>query len=408
MPKNLTPSHSRHPLWASMAALYLNGLLYAVWGVNIAVIRIRFDLSEGALSLALAAVAVGGIATMAMASRIVTRKGSRYTAMVSGLLMGGSASFILVISQFMPLLALLFVFGIFVAAHDISVNTQVASLERLSGKPMIGALHGSFSAGGLSGALLSSYWQGASLPAEANFLVPAAAGAAVILLTWRFMIPREAESTSPGSEDAADTGLAGECHKGVRARLLLLGLLAFSALVVEGAFYDWAAVYMREVVKAPASWVGYGYAAFAVGLVSGRLSGDWIRSRIAHQLLIAVGWIVAAGGLAAVLALRSPAEVVAGFFFTGLGISNIIPLLFSTAARLAVQGGMPASEGLAIATRIGYIGLLAGPLIVGPVAEFVGLRLSLLSLGIALSFTCAGWLLLSRRTAGKPWDISVA
>ncbi|EMO3786394.1 hypothetical protein RJ528_006207, partial [Klebsiella oxytoca] len=60
MPKNLTPSHSRHALWASMAALYLNGLLYAVWGVNIAVIRIRFDLSEGALSLALAAVAVGG------------------------------------------------------------------------------------------------------------------------------------------------------------------------------------------------------------------------------------------------------------------------------------------------------------------------------------------------------------
>ena len=69
---------------------------------------------------------------------------------------------------------------------------------------------------------------------------------------------------------------------------------------------------------------------------------------------------------------------------------------------------MPASEGLAITTRIGYIGLLAGPLLVGPVAEFVGLRLSLLSLGIALSFTCAGWLLLSRRTAGKPWNISVA
>ena len=74
---------------------------------------------------------------------------------------------------------------------------------------------------------------------------------------------------------------------------------------------------MREVVKSPASWVGYGYAAFAVGLVS-------------------------------------------------------------------------------------------GPLIVGPVAEFIGLHLSLLSLGIALSFTCAGWLALSRRTGGKPWDISAA
>ncbi|MCS0522644.1 hypothetical protein [Enterobacter hormaechei] len=69
---------------------------------------------------------------------------------------------------------------------------------------------------------------------------------------------------------------------------------------------------------------------------------------------------------------------------------------------------MPASEGLAITTRIGYIGLLAEPLIVGPVAEFVGLRLSLLSLGIALSFICAGWPLLSRRTGGQPWNISAA
>ncbi|PNC07969.1 hypothetical protein CK477_21750 [Enterobacter cloacae] len=145
---------------------------------------------------------IGGIATIAIASRIVTRKGSRYTAVVSGLLMGGSASLILVLPQFMPLLALLFVFGIFVAAHDISVNTQVASLERLYGKPMIGALHDSFSAGGLSGALLSSYWQGASITAEANFLVPAAVRSAVILLTWSFMIPREAEKTSSADNGA--------------------------------------------------------------------------------------------------------------------------------------------------------------------------------------------------------------
>ncbi|PNC07968.1 hypothetical protein CK477_21745 [Enterobacter cloacae] len=81
---------------------------------------------------------------------------------------------------------------------------------------------------------------------------------------------------------------------------------------------------MREVVKAPASWVGYGYAAFAVGLVSGRLSGDWIRARIAHQALIATGWIVAAGGLGAVLALRSPTDVVAGFFLGSVWISKII------------------------------------------------------------------------------------
>lgn len=84
-----------------------------------------------------------------------------------------------------------------------------------------------------------------------------------------------------------------------------------------------------------------------------------------------------------------------GAHLTHADISQILALL-------------PASEGLAVTTRNGYIGLLAGPLIVGPVAEFVGLRLSLLILGIELSFTCAGWLVLSRRTGGQPWNIRAA
>ncbi|SYP12314.1 major facilitator superfamily protein [Klebsiella pneumoniae] len=394
----------RPPLLVSMAALFINGVLYATWGVSIPVIRSKFTVSEAELSLALAAVAMGGIVTMAGSSRIINRYGSRTSAMVSGVMMAFCASGIMLIPQYAPLVLLLILFGIFTAANDIALNTQVSALERHSGRSLIGMLHASFSAGGLTGSLLSGTWTHTGLGAEASFLVPSAIGALVILCTFRYMVPLSVEQSS---ENICDKMVASSnwSLKATRRRLKLFGLLAFSALVVEGAFYDWSAIYMREIVYAPAAWSGYGYASFSFGLIAGRFSGDWIRDRIAHQKVVGYGGALSLAGLIAVLINFSAPTVILGFLLTGMGISNIIPLLFSSSAKLAVNSGLSPSEGLAITTRFGYAGLLAGPLIVGPAAEAVGLRVALATLGVALFLTCTGWLLLSARTSGMPWRL---
>ncbi|WP_334634642.1 MFS transporter [Klebsiella pneumoniae] len=119
----------RPPLLVSMAALFINGVLYATWGVSIPVIRSKFTVSEAELSLALAAVAMGGIVTMAGSSRIINRYGSRTSAMVSGVMMAFCASGIMLIPQYAPLVLLLILFGIFTAANDIALNTQVSHLN---------------------------------------------------------------------------------------------------------------------------------------------------------------------------------------------------------------------------------------------------------------------------------------
>lgn len=181
------------------------------------------------------------------------------------------------------------------------------------GKSLIGVLHGSFSAGGLSGALLASHWHAFSLSTQANFYLPGVAGAVIVLLTFRLMIssaPEKQIHTPTEQNDRTDSTLL---KKIARRRLRWLGFLAFTALIIEDAFYDWVAVYMREVVKAPDSWIWYGSAAFSVGLVTGRLSEDWVRDRLAHQYLIAGGWLVASGGLTTVLLVVSPSQVVFGF-----------------------------------------------------------------------------------------------
>lgn len=387
---------------ATMVVLFCNGLLYATWGVSVPLVKDKFALSEGTLSLAMAAVAIGGIVTMAAAGRWIARTGSGRASAHSGLLMALAAAPILLVPNYPGLLVLLFAYGTVAAANDVAANAQVAHLEKISGRSLIGSVHGSFSVGGLVGALIASAWTASSWPSAGNFLWMAGAAVLVIACASRYL-KNEPSVQESAAEAAAATALPDAV---VRRRLRLFGVIAFAALVVEGAFYDWAAVYMREVAQAPISWVGAGYAAFAVSMALGRLGGDWLRDRYHHQVIIAGSGVVGVAGLAVVLANYSPLMVVIGFLITGFGLANFIPVLFSSAGKLSAHAGWPASQGLAVTTRIAYVGLLAGPLLIGPVAELVGLRLSLLSLVLAIAAITAGWLLLSCANAGTPWVIT--
>lgn len=387
---------------ATMAMLFCNGLLYATWGVSMPVIKDTFSLSEGTLSLAMVAVAMGGIVTMAAAGRWIARTGSGRSSRYSGLLMALAAAPVLLVPDYPVLLALLFAYGTMTAANDVAANAQVAYLEKISGRSLIGSVHGSFSAGGLVGALIASVWLASSWPSAANFLWLAGTTVLVIACASRYL---KNEPSGHGLIDDAPSSTAFP-DAVVRKRLKLFGVIAFAALVVEGAFYDWSAVYMREVALAPASWVGAGYAAFAVAMALGRLGGDWLRDHYHHQIVIAGSGIAGVTGLGVVLANHSPLMVVIGFLITGFGLANFIPVLFSAASKLSAHVGWPASQGLAITTRIAYVGLLVGPLLIGPIAELVGLRLSLLSLLLAIVTMTIGWLLLSRTSSGTPWHIA--
>ncbi len=64
----------------------------------------------------------------------------------------------------------------------------------------------------------------------------------------------------------------------------------------------------------------------------------------------------------------TPVWVMAGCALTGLGIANVVPLLFRSAARTTFDG-----RGLAIVTGVGYAGFLVGPPLVGFAANAVGL-----------------------------------
>jgi fucose permease len=158
------------------------------------------------------------------------------------------------------------------------------------------------------------------------------------------------------------------------ASLLGLGALAFAVLLCEGAAADWSAVYLRNDLGTGPEYAVAGFGAFSLAMAVGRLCGDRLVLRFGPVAVVRGSAALAAVGLAAALLIgRAPAAVV-GFACLGLGCSNVVPVLFSAAGR--TPDAEP-TRALAVVTVMGYTALLAGPPLIGLVAQAASLRTAL-------------------------------
>jgi fucose permease len=153
--------------------------------------------------------------------------------------------------------------------------------------------------------------------------------------------------------------------------------LAFLALMAEGAMGDWAAVFLREYPRAGMDGAAMGFAGFSLAMAAGRFAGDWVRRRWGARILLCAGGLAAAIGMTAALIMPGLVLSVLGFTLFGLGLANMIPILFGAAGRVR---GMTPGVGIAAVATTGYAGLLAGPPLIGMTAELVGLRLALVAI----------------------------
>ncbi len=92
----------------------------------------------------------------------------------------------------------------------------------------------------------------------------------------------------------------------------------------------------------------------------------------------------------------STGVALAGFALCGIGLANLVPILFSAAGR---QGGANPGAAIAAVSLIGYGGMLVAPTLIGVSAEQVGFP-AIFSLCLSCSCRsrpCPG----SRRNAGR-------
>ncbi len=368
----LSPSAVSRATRGTMALFFANGATFATWGVHIPTIKARFGLSDAMLSLAMLAVAAGAILVMGPVGRWVGKMGSARASMLGGVAFACMTLAILAMPSFALLLPALLVFGMANAMFDVGMNAQAATVEASRTRPIMSALHGMFSLGGMAGAAFGGLMLSLQVPPLIHTALIAALTAAAALGAHRGLLADH--PVLPSAEHH---------HEHASRALWLLGLMAFLGLVGEGAMYDWTTVYMREVTQAPLEWISFGYAAFSGGMACGRFGGDRLRARFGDaRTLTGSAWLGFAG-IALAIAVPYPLAALVGFSLMGLGAANMVPIFFVAASRLP---GMTAAEAIARVARFAYVGLLIGPVLIGGVAHLAELRVGIAVVALTMGY----------------------
>ena len=344
------------------------GLFWRTFAVLLADLSRALDLSPGPLGLALFVGAAASILAMATLGWTADRLGRRVLLMISGAVMGAGIAALAFTSNYAALLAALIVLYSASGLYDVGINAAAVDLERTTGRRFMAVLHAAFSAGGVVGALSSGALLSVGLDYRLVYLGVLLPLGAVIFAVATTQLP------PPGAAlDNEDRGQRPPLLYR-NAPLLLIALIATLALLSEGEMEHWSGVYLRQTLGLSALLGGSGVAVFYAAMALGRLGAAFVIARFGNRLTLQGAGLLTAGGMALSLVTREPSVVIAGFLVVGLALSAVVPISFSAAGDLAPER---AGAAISVVTTLGYGGFLLGPVIIGGLAEVLGLRIAL-------------------------------
>jgi MFS family permease len=364
---------------AVSAAFLIHSTVSGTWAPRLPAIKESLGLSDGELGTALVGLAVGLVIGTRVAGAPVDRFGSRPVMRVGFPLLAATLVLPALADSLVALFLCLFVLGLASGALDVAMNAQGIEVERHLGRPILSGLHGLWSVGLGIGAGMAAL--AAAIDAEPleHFAVVAVVLAVASLVFLRGLLA--ARTREPGEPE--------EEHVTVRwtVALVLLGVIAFCSFVGEGAASDWSAVYMTQELGSSEALGAVAFAAFAVTMAIARFAADPLRGRLGNVVLARGGSLIAAVGLGLALLIHEPAAAIAGFALLGLGLAPVVPIAFSAAGDLD-----PRATGRLVGrvATLGYVGSVAGPIMIGWLAEATSLRTALglvvvLAVAIAVS-----------------------
>jgi len=253
--------------------------------------------------------------------------------------------------------AALLLFGVGVGVTDCAMNIQAIIVERDSPTPVMSGFHGMYSVGGIAGA--------GAMTLLLTLGASAFVACLIIILSVILMLAFSLKGLLPWANPASGPAFA--VPRGV---VLLIGAICFAVFLAEGTVLDWSAVFLTEVRGVPESLGGLGFTCFAVAMTIFRLTGDKLIARTGALRAVVGGAIVAAIGFALVIFMPLWQLSLLGYVLVGAGCANIVPVMFSAVGR---QTRMPQAVAVPAITTLGYLGVLAGPAIIGYVAHATSL-----------------------------------
>ena len=357
-------------------------LLFGTWVIYIPAITSKIGLSKGNLGIVLLFGAVGALSSLPFGKKAVTTLGEGKLALVSLLLYAFSMVSNFLSTSFFLLCVSLFLNGFTSSFFQIAINSIVSSIEKQDNVSIMSSCHGFYSLGGL----ISSGVGTMLLILIGNPLLHIIIIVLLIIILQLIFASGYIGLKQESKEEHIKSKFNTSAIKS--AMLWVLAVVALSVMVTEGAIADWSGLYLRDVVITSPEIVGLGYAGFSVTMTIGRFMGDYFTRRFGSWRVIVTGFMISTIGFILVLT-STTLTTLAGFLFIGLGFSSIVPEIYRLSSNIK---GVAPSSGITFMAGAGYFGSLAGPVVLGAIAQHFGLKMSfvvllgLVSFGLIISF----------------------
>jgi MFS family permease len=377
----MLPEARNHLTWIKLV-FCLQPVGFGAWLPRIPEVQAGLGLDARGLAFALAGMPVGILLTLPFAGSLVARLGPRR--MMQWLLPVFAAFVVLPAWSASPvhLFVSLLMLGSAMSLLELAMNVEADRIEKAVGAHIMNMCHGFWSLGMLGGSVIGSGLSQLAVPPGWSVLL--VSGAMLPCAFW-------AASQLPAFHTDARQQDTVSSSRFPSAALLGIAFFVFGITLTEGAIADWSAVFLHDVFSATGAAAGLGYIAFAAMLTLMRFKGDALKMRYSAVRLARASCLIALAGIAIVC--LSPVLGVAtfGFALVGIGAAVGFPLAVSAAAQLTDR---PVASSVAIVSFVALIGFLAGPVLIGTTAHYLGMRsgLSVLAPILLVSFVLAAWL----------------
>lgn len=351
---------------ATNILFFLNGISFASWASRIPDVKEFLKLGDAALGAVLFAMPIGSLSALPVAGLIINKFGSRKIALFSMLFYCVSMPLLGYANTTLQLAIALFIFGFGGDMLNISMNVQAVNVEKMQQRSIMSSFHAVFSVGFMVGAALGGFIDSENISVFNHLTFIGFSDLLVGILIYRFLIKTDQQTDNAQPLFALpDRGL------------VLLGIIAFCGMLSEGAMADWSTLYYKQVLNNSSGFATAGFTAFSVMMVVGRVFGDKIVNSFGLRKTLLVNCLIVFLGMIIALISLNPISIVIGFGVTGLGLSTIVPLIYSEAGHSKT---MSAGVALAAISTVGIGGFLLGPVLIGFLSEFSSLRIALSSL----------------------------
>ncbi|GAB3803012.1 hypothetical protein GCM10028798_21190 [Humibacter antri] len=294
-----------------------------------------------------------------------------------------------------PLVIAAFVIvGFGIGVLDVLINVEGSAVEGQAKRTLMPLMHGAWSVGAAIGAGIGAVCAAIGIAPAVQFI-----GEAVLIALLAFVI---APAIAPGprheepKEELTRWQRVMQWARGwLDWRLLLIGVVMLGVELGEGSANSWMTLAVHNDHGQTAAVAALFFTVFAVGEALTRIFGGPVVDRVGRVRVIRYTTALGVVGVTLFILGGNPLLVLVGVLLWSVGVSMGFPLGMSAAAE---SGPNPAAR-VSVVASVGYFANLAGPPVIGALAEQVGL-LNSLWLVVALmvaAFAVAGALRPVRR-----------